>query len=146
MTRHVLLLGVILSIAMAPLVSAVANEADSARSSRVEREVHGAGDWQTRGGSKRATQRWDLAVQRTADGFLRGRIYIRDSPLMSDGLVEAHVSGNLVAGFITDEQGELVASFRGTVQGTRMSGTYTDRTGEAGDWEWDGSAAELVTP
>lgn len=146
MIRHALRLGVTLGIAVAPFMPAVANEPDAASPSRVEREVHGAGDWKTHGKSRRATQRWDLAVKRTDDGFLRGRIYVRDSPLMSDGLVEAHVSGDSVAGFITDEEGEFVARFRGTVQGTRMSGTYTDRTGEPGDWEWDGTAAELVAP
>jgi len=56
------------------------------------------------------------------------------------------VAGSSVAGLITDDDGNHVARFSGTVIGESMKGTYTDRTGEVGDWNWDGGATRLIGP
>ena len=102
------------------------------------RRVVGGGSWRSDGRAARTAQRWDLQLSRGAGDALTGRVTLQDSPLLSTGTVHARIVGRNVAGFVADEAGNRALTFRGTIEADRMSGTYTDRTGETGAWAWDG--------
>lgn len=102
------------------------------------RRVAGGGSWQSDGGAVRATRRWDLQLSRGADDALTGRVTLQGSPLLSTGTVRARIIGRNVAGTVADDAGNRAITFQGTIEADRMSGTYTDRTGETGAWAWDG--------
>ncbi len=103
------------------------------------RDIRGGGAWQTKGKKAAPTQRWDLQVTRGDDNSIHGRVNLVGSPLAKTGNVEGHVSGSDVSGTITDDNGNPVATFTGSVGPKGMSGAYTDRSGETGSWSWDGS-------
>jgi hypothetical protein len=105
-------------------------------------ELSGRGSWKTDHDQKRPAQRWSLDLQRGEDGAMSGEITIGDSPLFRTGRVAATVDGDSIHGRITDEQGEHVANFDGVVSAGRLHGNYTDRTGETGEWEWEGKLPE----
>jgi hypothetical protein len=48
------------------------------------------------------------------------------------------ISGQSLTGNVVDDNGKQIVSFSGTITATGISGTYTDRTGETGNWSWDG--------
>jgi hypothetical protein len=56
--------------------------------------------------------------------------------------VQGVISGDAVLGTITDGDGNLIARFSGTVSKTGIQGTYADRTGEVGEWSWDGAVPQ----
>ena len=107
-------------------------------------EIHGDGEWKPAGKTQPTAQRWQLDVHRDEHGSLRGRIAVHGSALFSSGNVEGKVDGDTVRGTVRDDEGAEIASFTGKVSGSAMSGTYTDRTGEVGSWEWDGSVPEAL--
>ena len=100
-------------------------------------EARGDGDWKTDGRTQKATQRWDLDLTRAEDGSVSGEITVADSPLLANGSVQGRMDGRRISGVILDEAGDRAASFEGTVGPDQvLRGTYTDRTGETGEWEW----------
>lgn len=101
--------------------------------------IQGNGGWRTDGKSAQPTQRWSLQVTRGSDNSINGRVTLNGSPLASAGTIHGHIIGSSVAGTITGDDGKQVATFQGTVSSSGMSGTYRDRTGEAGSWAWDGA-------
>ena len=100
--------------------------------------LHGAGGWKTDAKAVRPTQRWNLDVARGDDNSIRGRVRVADSPLLSAGNVEGQITGRSVSGTISDDDGHQIATFQATITRTGISGTYTDQTGETGQWSWDG--------
>jgi hypothetical protein len=102
------------------------------------RDLRGAGAWQTDGKSAKTTQRWSLDVKRADDNSLSGRVTFADSPLMQSGNLKGQIVGNLVTGSMSDDDGNFVATFNGQMNKSGFTGSYTDRTGETGAWEWDG--------
>jgi hypothetical protein len=121
------------------LVLEVAVAGGSSAQTITAREVHGGGGWKTDGKAQRSAQRWSLDVQRSDDDSIRGRISVADSPLFTDGNVEGKIDGRIVTGTISDDAGNRIATFTGIVTEIGMSGKYTDRTGEVGEWNWDGA-------
>ncbi|GIW45590.1 MAG: hypothetical protein KatS3mg077_2872 [Candidatus Binatia bacterium] len=75
-------------------------------------------------------------VERTGSQ-ITGRVTLEGSRLLRNGTLEGSVRGTFVSGVVRDESGQVAARFVGQVRpdGT-MTGTYTDRTGEAGTWQW----------
>ncbi len=105
--------------------------------------VRGDGAWKADGRAAKTTQRWDLSMTRKADGSVSGRITVVDSPLLTNGSIEGRLDGRRLSGVILDEGGNRAASFDGSVGADRiMRGTYTDRTGETGEWEWEGQLGD----
>jgi len=104
----------------------------------VSRDLHGAGSWKTDGEAKRAAAQWSLDLQRSRDGTVSGVINVADSPLLGSGRVRGRFDGRLISGTIVDEQGTDVARFNGLLTRSGFRGRYVDRTGETGDWEWEG--------
>lgn len=104
-------------------------------------EFRGDGSWKTDGVVKRSS-RWSLDLQRGEDGTVTGLITISDSPLFAAGRIRGTLEGNVISGTITDEQGEHVARFSGVLSRTGFRGRYVDRTGESGEWEWEGELPE----
>jgi hypothetical protein len=48
---------------------------------------------------------------------------------------------------VTTDAGELVAEFKGVLEGGSFHGTYVDRNGGSGEWHWDGvPPAGLTAP
>jgi hypothetical protein len=101
-------------------------------------ELRGDGSWKTDGKAKRATQQWSLDLQRSSDGTVSGLITVADSPLFAAGRVHGKLEDRVISGTITDEQGNHVARFNGTLSRSGFQGKYVDRTGESGEWEWEG--------
>jgi hypothetical protein len=101
-------------------------------------DISGSGSWQTDGKSTAPTQRWSLDLKRGADNSVYGRVTLTGSPLASTGYVRGKIDGQLVSGTIVDDTGNHVAAFEGTVNKSGMLGKYTDRTGETGEWAWEG--------
>ena len=101
--------------------------------------VRADGGWKTEGRAEKVTQRWDLSLTRAEDGSVSGQIAVADSPLLANGTVRGRMDGRRISGVILDESGNRAASFEGTVGADQiLRGTYTDRTGETGEWEWEG--------
>jgi hypothetical protein len=104
--------------------------------------LDGNGSWVPIGKKRRASQRWILSVDRDDDGKLHGSVAIADSPLARSGVVRGSMRGRHVSGTIADSRGRHIAEFRGVASADGVRGTYTDRTGETGDWVWDGPLPE----
>jgi hypothetical protein len=91
------------------------------------------------GESPKASQRWELDVTRGDDNTLSGQVTLHDSPLLTTGKVQGRIlGGRTVTGRVLNEAGEAVVSFQGRIGTEEMSGTYTDSTGETGEWVWEG--------
>ncbi|HYD47287.1 MAG TPA: hypothetical protein VEB21_03020 [Terriglobales bacterium] len=118
-------------------------ERSAARDSRpgkgIAKRLQGSGGWQRRGGAKHSGQRWRLDVQRDAEDRLSGRVQLGRSPLAAAGNLSGVIAGDSVQGSIADDSGNLIASFEGTIGADGIRGRYTDRTGEVGDWTWEGA-------
>jgi hypothetical protein len=134
-TKRILALGV---LALLPVRITHADEAAMSAPAPVTSELHGGGAWQPDGRAALAAQRWSLDVQRASDGSLRGHISVAASPIVSAGNVEGKIDGQSVSGMISDDEGNALVRFEGTLTATGMAGKYTDRTGEVGAWVWDG--------
>ncbi len=102
------------------------------------RVIEGGGQWKTEGLAAKSSQRWDLQLTRGDDDTLTGRVTLGDSPLATSANVHGRLVGRTLTGRLIDDEGNYVASFEGTIGIGRMSGSYTDRTGESGTWEWEG--------
>ena len=123
--------------------SAFAQPANPAAPAAVTaREAHVGGSWKPDHKEGRPTQRWNLDVRRGDDNSIRGRVSVADSPLLSAGNVEGKIDGHIVSGTISDDAGNPIATFTGTVTPNGMHGKYTDRTDEVGNWSWDGPPPE----
>jgi hypothetical protein len=89
--------------------------------------------------ARRAAQRWDIDVTRADDDSLSGRVRLAGSPLTRSGVLRGRIEGRRVEGSLSDEAGNHVATFVGTLTPTGgVQGTYQDRSGEVGRWSWDG--------
>jgi hypothetical protein len=106
------------------------------------RAIRGSGGWKSDGKETAAAQQWSLNVTRGDDNSIRGRVTLSGSPLASAGNVSGHIIGTTVSGTITDDDGKQIATFQGTASKAGMSGKYTDRTGETGEWSWQGNLPE----
>lgn len=95
------------------------------------------GSWGESGG-RRGMHPWALDVRREANDRISGRVDLGDSPLAAAGNVDGRIDGKLVSGRITDDVGQLIARFEGSITATGMEGVYRDRSGEAGRWSWEG--------
>ena len=106
------------------------------------RTLRAVGGWHGGAESRRVPQRWDIEVTRAEGGVLAGRVTLAGSPLMQHGLLRGTIEGRRVAGSVTDEAGNHVATFEGTITASGgVQGIYQDRTGEVGHWTWDGPLA-----
>jgi hypothetical protein len=101
-------------------------------------ELAGGGHWKTDGEATTPAQQWSLDVQRSDDGTISGLITVADSPLFAAGRVHGTIDGRVISGTVTDEQGDQVLQFNGTLSDDRFRGKYVARTGESGEWEWEG--------
>jgi hypothetical protein len=108
-------------------------------------EMHGAGGWRSAEQAAAPAQQWNLDAVRFEDGKVRGRISVANSPVLREGNVEGTITGDRVSGQIVDDVGILLVQFTGVIEGDRFRGTYTDRTGEVGEWEWSGAPPVLGT-
>lgn len=104
----------------------------------VAEQVRGEGSWTSDGTARGLAQRWSLHLQRAEDGTVWGLITVRDSPLLRAGRVVGKMEGRTISGTITDEQGRVAVRFTGVVSDRGLRGRYTDRTGETGEWQWEG--------
>jgi hypothetical protein len=103
------------------------------------REMHGLGSWKAEGKAQRPAQRWNLDAVRLENDELRGRIAVSDSPVIpAGGNVEGRINGETVTGTIVDDAGNQLATFQGTITPGGIQGKYTDKTGEVGEWVWNG--------
>jgi hypothetical protein len=101
-------------------------------------QLHGGGGWKPSAKAAVAGQQWHVDALRATDNTLRGRVSLGGSPLAQAGNLVGQISGQRLSGNVVDDNGKQIASFTGTVTSTGISGTYTDRTGETGNWTWDG--------
>jgi hypothetical protein len=100
-------------------------------------QLHGGG-WKPSARAALATQQWHVDALRATDNTLRGRVSLGGSPLAAAGNLVGQISGQRLSGNVVDDNGKPIASFTGTIAATGITGTYTDRTGETGNWTWDG--------
>ncbi len=132
----------IVTLAVCAAVLSIPVLGDSERDQRpaiAAQKMRGGGQWQNAAGARRAVQRWDIDVTRADGAGLEGRVTLVGSPLMQRGALNGTIEGRRVAGSVTDEAGNHVATFEGTISaGGGLQGTYQDRTGEVGRWSWDG--------
>jgi hypothetical protein len=101
-------------------------------------QLHGGGGWKTSGKAALAQQQWHVDALRASDNTLRGRVTLGGSPLAQAGNLVGKISGQSLSGNVVDDAGKQIVSFTGTITASGISGTYTDRTGETGNWSWDG--------
>ena len=104
--------------------------------------LNGSGRWAAAGNKRGSLQRWSLNVERDDDGKLDGTVVIDNSPLLKSGVVGGSMHGRHLSGTIGDASGAEIAEFRGVIAPDGVRGTYTDRTGETGEWVWDGPLPE----
>jgi hypothetical protein len=101
-------------------------------------QLHGGGGWKTSGKAAVGTQQWHVDALRATDNSLSGRVTLGGSPLAQAGNLVGQISGQRLSGNVVDDNGKEIVSFTGTITASGISGTYTDRTGETGNWSWDG--------
>ena len=77
--------------------------------------LQGSGDWKTDGKAVKPAQQWSISLLHSADNSLRGRISVAGSPLLDGGNVEGKIRGSTVSGTVSDDSGNYIAAFRGTV-------------------------------
>lgn len=120
----------------------IADEGTSAGTSPPTQQVHGRGHW---GLAPRASiSGWTLDALRFSNGEVRGRIRVANSPVIGDANLEGKVVGDAVEGQIVDDSGSVLAQFTGKISASGMAGKYKDRTGEVGDWHWEGTIPPLT--
>jgi len=132
-------------ISMLCVDSAVAQKPEWIGKKREEmraKKMRGKGNWRAAGEGQRAVQRWSLDVERDDDGGITGSVVVDDSPLLVHGRVHGKINGRHVSGTISDPEGGDAVRFWGTVRGNTLRGTFTDRTGESGEWVWNGPLPE----
>jgi hypothetical protein len=124
------------------LVAAAAAHADeqALQPTNPTREVvRAAGDWgTTRDTAARSVQTWNIDALRLEDGGLHGRIDVAGSSLFASANVEGTLSGRGVFGNLLDDDGTELATFEGAVTRGGANGTYRDRNGRTGEWQWTG--------
>lgn len=136
--RAALCLGV-----MCAAISRAEEGADSgASASMPTRQVHGGGDWGV--AARASSSAWTLDALRFSNGEVRGRIRVSNSPVIADANLEGKVVGDAVEGQIVDDAGSVLAEFTGKISASGMAGKYKDRTGEVGDWHWEGAVPPLT--
>lgn len=84
-------------------------------------------------------ERWDITVTRASDRELEGHVTRSGRTSLQGGRLHGAIAGSHVSGTVTDSGGALIATFIGTI--TRrggMHGSYHDRSGDSGQWSWDG--------
>ncbi len=97
----------------------------------------GEGAWKSSKSSP--VQRWVVDVKRHDDGSLMGTVAIENSPLLSTGTLKGKLDGETLSGTVDDQSGAQALTFTGRMTDTGgCRGTYEDRTGEVGQWQWDG--------
>jgi hypothetical protein len=101
-------------------------------------QLHGGGGWKPSAKAALAGQQWHVDALRATDNTLRGRVSLGGSPLAHAGNLVGQISGQSLSGNVVDDTGKQIASFTGAITATGITGTYTDRTGETGNWSWDG--------
>jgi len=106
-------------------------------------EIRAQGDWASATDvAAHAGQRWNLDALRFEDNEIRGRISVSGSPLFHSANVEGRLSGRGFFGKLMDDSGNELATFEGTVTSTGASGTYRDKTGDVGEWQWGGQPGQ----
>lgn len=134
-----------LAIVAMVLSGSVANAAgvSVALAGSAPQAVRAAGSW---GASldvrTQSVQRWDVEALRTKDKQLQGRIIISGSSLFESANVQGRLSGRGVSGILLDDEGQELATFEGAVTPNGGYGTYRDRNGQTGEWQWSGSLQE----
>jgi hypothetical protein len=136
--KTVHLAGAILAAAVALTTVASAQDIAAPAAPITARDIAGRGAFKADRQNPMPMQRWDLQVTRGDDNSISGRVNLGGSPLANAGKVQGHIVGTNVSGTVTDDDGNKVASFTGTVTANGITGVYTDRTGETGSWSWDG--------
>lgn len=106
------------------------------------RVLRGKGNWKPAGVRRRPLQRWSLDVTRGDNGEVTGSVTVSDSPLLANGRVRGKIAGEQVSGTVVRPDGAEVLRFWGTVKDRKVRGTYSDSTGETGEWVWDGLLPE----
>lgn len=131
---------VALLVVLSEATPTVGQEHSSETATRSNDVIQANGGWGasreeiTRSGA----QRWGIDALRYEDGQLRGRIGISGSPLLDSANVEGRLSGRGVVGTLVDDEGRELAEFQGAMTASGASGTYRDRNGESGEWQWEG--------
>ena len=136
---------VVVAVSMLSSVAVLAEPPEWLGKERAQLKAHdlnGSGSWTPGGKQRRSLQRWSLRVERDDEGGLHGTVVVNDSPLLSSGVVRGALRGQHLSGTIADTSGNRIAEFRGIISAGGVRGTYTDRTGETGDWIWDGPLPE----
>lgn len=137
MNKYLFAAVVIAAGATGRIVCAQQAELQSVPAAVTARDIAGSGAFKADGKNPAPIQRWDLQVTRGDDNSISGRVNLGGSPLANAGNVQGHIVGTNVSGTVTDDDGNKVASFTGTVTAKGITGVYTDRTGETGSWSWD---------
>jgi len=87
-------------------------------------------------------QRWGLDALRMGNDQVRGRITVSGSSLVSSANVEGVLRGRGVYGKLLDDAGMELATFEGALTKAGASGTYRDRAGAVGAWQWQGQPTQ----
>lgn len=137
---------VALSLAAGLWAAAAAADDALQRLGATQAEVlRAGGDWgETKLTMGEGGQRWNVDALRSADNQIRGRIAVSGSTLFEAANVEARLSGRGVVGKLLDDEGKELAEFEGRVTAAGASGTYQARTGETGEWKWEGQLQQRV--
>jgi hypothetical protein len=133
--RRMIVLAAVLATAAVSVPTSFAQTAPAAITAP---QLHGGGGWKPAAKAALPGQQWHVDALRATDNTLRGRVSLGGSPLAAAGNLVGQISGQSLSGNVVDDNGKPIASFTGTVSSTGISGTYTDRTGETGNWSWDG--------
>lgn len=106
--------------------------------------IHGDGRWWSDGNESLrgagADKGWSVTALRTTDDEIRGRVSLTGVPQVNAANVEARLSGRGVIGKLLDDEGQVLATFEGTVSAAGASGTFVALGGGTGSWTWDGPA------
>jgi hypothetical protein len=143
MRQEIILIGGLVTLLLAATTAAEPPDwVGKARPEIRQHRIQGGGSWRGRGRKPRLRQRWSLDVARDDAGRIQGNLVVGDSPLLKTGRVEGVIHGRRVTGAIAGERGESIAKFYGIITDDGVRGTYVDRTGETGEWTWEGPVPE----
>jgi hypothetical protein len=97
----------------------------------------GAGRWESpnAAGDKRD---WQIEIERFADDSIAGSIIVIGSPYLHKARIEGRVEGKEVYGVLVGDNESQVGTFSGTITDSGLSGTYTTKQGDSGNWSWAG--------
>ena len=139
-SRELLVLSLLLSAIQAVVNGTEVSGQDDPPS--IEQAV-GVGRWESAhdDAGKREVQ---IQIERFDNNSITGSLIVVGSSYLNKTRLEGRVEGKEVYGVLVGADSQQIGTFVGMVADSGLSGTYTTNQGDAGSWNWAGTAAPQV--